>query len=111
MRNQKPVWRLYSDIEEYVAENLASDITLKDMANRFSYSPNHFGVLFKEQVGISFNDYVVSKRMAKAKEMLQQPQYKIYEIADQVGYKSLTYFSRMFKEAFGMTPGDYRKQS
>ncbi|EFM10083.1 two component transcriptional regulator, AraC family [Paenibacillus curdlanolyticus YK9] len=111
MRSQKPVWRLYADIEEFVTANLASDITLKDMASRFSYSPNHFGVLFKEQVGISFNDYVVSRRMAKAKEMLQQPQYKIYEIADRVGYKSLTYFSRMFKEAFGMTPGDYRKQS
>jgi len=110
MRRQKPAWRLYADIEQYVTTHLSQDITLKEVASRFSYSPNHFGVLFKEQVGVSFNDYVVSRRMNKAKEMLLNPHYKIYEIADQVGYKSLTYFSRMFKEAFGMTPGDYRKQ-
>lgn len=110
MRRQKPTWRLYADIEQFVSIHLSEDITLKEVASRFSYSPNHFGVLFKEQVGVSFNDYVVSRRMNKAKEMLQNPKYKVYEIADQVGYKSLTYFSRMFKEAFGMTPGDYRKQ-
>ncbi|WP_127532923.1 helix-turn-helix domain-containing protein [Paenibacillus kobensis] len=109
-RSQKPAWRLYTDIEEYVTTHLSEDITLKEVASRFSYSPNHFGVLFKEQVGVSFNDYVVNRRMNKAKEMLLNPHFKIYEIADQVGYKSLTYFSRMFKEAFGMTPGDYRKQ-
>lgn len=105
-----PVWQLYEDIQGYVSEHLSRDITLKEVAGRFAYSPNYFGLLFKEQVGVSFNDFVVGLRMERAKDMLQSQQFKIYEVADQVGYKSLTYFTRMFKKAFGMTPGDYKKQ-
>jgi two-component system response regulator YesN len=111
IKQHKSEWKLLPDIEEYVKTHLSGEITLKEAASRFSYSANHFGFLFKEQVGTSFNDYVVQERMNKAKGLLRQHGFKVYEIADQVGYKSLTYFSRVFKETFGMTPGDYRKQS
>ncbi|WP_245946814.1 helix-turn-helix domain-containing protein [Paenibacillus cellulosilyticus] len=108
-RVNKPVWSLYTDIERYVIERLARGVTLKEVANRFAYSPNYFGVLFRDQVGISFNDFLVGLRMNRAKEMLQSQRFKIYEVADQVGYKSLTYFTRTFKKAYGMTPGSYKK--
>jgi len=110
-KKHKREWKLLVEIEGYVKNNLSNDITLKEASSHFSYSANHFGFLFKEQVGISFNDYVVSLRMDKARELLQLNGLKVYEIADLVGYRSLTYFSRVFKETFGMTPGDYRKQS
>lgn len=106
---QQPKWRLYKEIEGYVREHLSRDITLKEVANRFAYSPNYFGVLFRDQVGVSFNDFLVDLRMKRAKEMLATQRFKIYEVADLVGYKSLTYFTRMFKKAYGMTPGDYKK--
>ncbi|GMK38666.1 hypothetical protein PCCS19_17200 [Paenibacillus sp. CCS19] len=105
----EPVWWLYGDIERYVSEHLSRDITLKEVANRFAYSPNYFGVLFRAQVGVSFNDFLVNLRMTRAKEMLQTKRFKIYEVAGLVGYKSLTYFTRTFKKAYGMTPGDYKK--
>lgn len=105
----KPTWWLYEDIEQYVNEHLSRDITLKEVANRFAYSPNYFGVLFRSQVGVSFNDFLVNLRMKRAQEMLRTKRFKIYEVADSVGYKSLTYFTRMFKRAYGMTPGDYKK--
>jgi Response regulator containing CheY-like receiver domain and AraC-type DNA-binding domain len=106
---QQPTWQLYSDIERYVSERLSRDITLKEVAYRFAYSPNYFGVLFRNQVGVSFNDFLVDLRMKRAKEMLATQRFKIYEVADLVGYKSLTYFTRIFKKAYGMTPGDYKK--
>ncbi|AEI44791.1 helix-turn-helix domain-containing protein [Paenibacillus mucilaginosus] len=103
--------RLIEQIEQYVRESLSEDLTLKEVANHFSYSPNHLGYLFKEHTGESFNEYLVKLRMERAKELLRDPRFKIYEIAELVGYKSLAYFSRQFRERFGLTPGDYRKQS
>ncbi|GIQ70596.1 helix-turn-helix domain-containing protein [Xylanibacillus composti] len=102
--------KLFEDIEQYVEERLSGEITLKEAANHFSYSPNHLGFLFKDYKGESFNEYVVKRRMERAKKLLRDHHWKVYEVADQVGYKSLTYFSRTFREMVGLTPGDYRKQ-
>ncbi|WP_019635903.1 helix-turn-helix domain-containing protein [Paenibacillus fonticola] len=110
MSKQKSSWKLLSQIEFYVRTHLSRDITLKETAAHFAYSPNHFGVLFKEQTGMSFNDFVVQERMERAKKLLQSPSLKVYEVAEEVGYRSLTYFSRTFREMFGITPGEYRKQ-
>ncbi len=111
MKRQNKNRKLFEDIVQYVEDRLSGEITLKEAANHFSYSPNHLGLLFKEYMGASFNEYVVKQRMQRAKQLLRDHQWKVYEVADQVGYKSLTYFSRTFREMFGLTPGDYRKQS
>lgn len=111
MRKQKRNLRLFDEIKEYVEERLASEITLKEVANYFAYSPNHLGYLFKETVGVSFNEYVLTQRMERAKALLRNHKLKVYEVADQTGYKSLTHFSRTFREVVGMTPGEFRKQS
>jgi two-component system response regulator YesN len=102
--------KLIEEIQRYVADHLDKNITLRDAANLFAFAPNYLGHLFKEETGINFSDYVIAQRLEKAKKLLQDPKIKIYEVAEQVGYKSLPYFSRHFKEVTGMTPGDYRKQ-
>lgn len=104
-------WPLLPDIEQYVLSRMSSDLSLKETADAFSYSQSHFSYLFKEHAGISFSDYVVRERMKRAKELLQSPGLKIYEVAEQVGYNSLTYFSRAFKTYSGMSPGDYRRNA
>ncbi|RJX41460.1 helix-turn-helix domain-containing protein [Paenibacillus pinisoli] len=109
-RKQSRNNRLFDEITGYVKEHLSEEITLKEMANHFAYSPNHLGHMFKVTMGVSFNEYMAMCRMEKAKELLRNHKLKVYEVADQVGYKSLTYFSRAFREYAGMTPGDYRKQ-
>lgn len=111
LKKQSKSRRLIEPIEQYIQVHLAEELTLREIANKFSYSANHMGYLFKEQTGESFNEYLVRNRMEKARSLLQEPTLKIYEVADQVGYKSLAYFSRLFREHYGITPGDYRKQS
>jgi len=69
------------------------------------------GRIFRDETGENFSDFVIRKRLEKAQELLGNPKLKIYEVADLVGYKQLTYFSRQFREAFGMTPGDFRRKS
>jgi two-component system response regulator YesN len=98
-------------IEAYIQERLTENLTLRLVAGHFAYSPNHLGVLFKEHTGESFNEYLVRLRMEKAILLLDQHQYKIYEVADMVGYKNIAYFSRQFREYFNITAADYRKQS
>jgi two-component system, response regulator YesN len=110
-KKQKPNRKLIREIEKYVEDNLNDKLTLKDVANHFAFSPNYLGFIFKEETNEAFSDFMIRKRLEKAKELLQDPKLKIYEIADIVGYKNLTYFSRQFKEYFGITPGEYRKES
>ncbi|TCZ72877.1 response regulator [Paenibacillus albiflavus] len=110
-KKQKKNWKLIQEIEKYMQLNLHSNITLRDLANRFSFTPNYLGFMFKEGTGKSFSEYLVDMRMERAWELLQNPTIKIYEVADQVGYRHLPYFSKQFKETFGMTPNECRRQT
>ena len=102
--------RLIQEIVENVSGRLHETITLRDIANRFSFSPNYLGLLFKEETGHNFSDYVISMRMEKARDLLTNTKLKIYEIASQTGYQYLPYFSRQFKDTYGMTPLEYRRK-
>ncbi|MFD0710568.1 response regulator [Paenibacillus sp. GCM10027626] len=109
-KKQKKNSKLIESVCAYVEQRLSENITLRDVGNYFSFSPNYLGLLFKEGTGSNFSDYVIERRMELARKLLQEPQMKIFEIADHVGYKSLTYFSRQFKDKYGMSPGEYRKK-
>ncbi|MCD1260065.1 response regulator [Paenibacillus athensensis] len=99
---------LFEQIDAYMEEHMASDITLKELANHFGYSTNHLGVLFKEYYGNGFTETMITKRLEKAKVLLKNPKLKIYEVADQLGYRSIAYFSKQFKNYSGFTPGEFR---
>ncbi|GAA0136783.1 response regulator transcription factor [Paenibacillus sp. YSY-4.3] len=102
--------RLIRDILSTMQEQMHENITLKDIAHKFSFSPNYLGHLFKEEVGKTFSEMLVQLRMEQACELLRNPKLKIYEVADQVGYRYIPYFSRQFKETYGMTPMEFRKR-
>lgn len=101
---------LIREILRVVQDQLHENITLKDIAHQFSFSPNYLGTLFKEEVGKTFSEMLIQMRMERAGELLKDPTLKIYEVANQVGYRYLPYFSRQFKETYGMTPMEYRKR-
>ena len=66
--------------------------------------------LFKSNTGMSYNDYVTSVRMEKAKELLNQGE-KVYKVANQVGYQDLDYFNMKFKKYFNALPSDFHKDN
>ncbi|QHW33093.1 response regulator [Paenibacillus rhizovicinus] len=110
MKSQKKNRKLIEEVRMYIDRRLGTELTLKEVADRFSFSPNHLGVLFKDETGETFSSYLISKRMSAARTHLQNPKMKIYEVAHMTGYQNIAYFSRQFKEWSGMTPGDFRKQ-
>ncbi|MFC4778811.1 response regulator [Paenibacillus sp. GCM10023252] len=111
LKKAKKNSKIISEIEEYVEGKLGGNIVLRDVAEQFSFSPNYLGHLFKEETGTNFSDYVVRRKMEKAHELLQDPRLKVYEVASQVGYKNLTHFNKLFKERYGVTPNEYRRQA
>lgn len=102
--------KLIREIMQMMKDKMSENFTLKDIAQQFSFSPNYLGYLFKEETGKTFSEVLIQLRMEQAGKLLKDPKCKIYEIASQVGYRYLPYFSRQFKEAYGMTPMEYRKR-
>lgn len=98
------------NVVKTIKERMSENITVKDVAQQFSFSASYFGFLIKEKSGHTFNELLVQLRMERACELLKMPGIKIQEISDQLGYRYLSYFSRQFKEKFGMTPLEYRNK-
>jgi two-component system response regulator YesN len=99
--------RIVEQIQEFVKNNCASDITLKDLSKVIYLTPNYLSNIFAKQMGKSFLDYLTECRMNKAKELLATGRYKIYDICEMVGYKNLDYFRKLFKKHIGVNPSFY----
>ena len=69
------------------------------------------GQLFRKKYGVSFKDYLNNYRMEKAAQLLVRTDKKIYEVAEEVGYRDLDYFVNRFITAKGCTPAKFRKQA
>jgi len=93
---------------EYIKLNLNRDLSLQEVAEYTGISPSYFSTQFKHAQGQNFIDYVITLRMEKAQELLEKTQMTIMEIGEQVGYHSYRYFTRVFKEHYGLTPSQYR---
>lgn len=122
-RKEKAVYELISENEQsnnsssdsdellkIINERMyCSDFSLKDLANHMGFSLNYLSTLIKKQLGMSFQDYVTKQRIDRAKILLLSTDLKIYEIAEQVGYEDVNYFSSRFKQHVGETPRQYQK--
>ncbi|CAH1220448.1 Regulator of RpoS [Paenibacillus auburnensis] len=110
LKRQRQKRKLIDEITEYVKDRLDQKITLNEVAAHFDFTPNYLGHLFKVETNSLFSDFVGELRMKRVCELLQDPTKKVYEIAEQAGYKNIIYFNRQFKQHMGMSPGEYRKK-
>lgn len=92
----------------YVEEHYASNITLEDVAHCGEISKSYLSMLFKQETGINFVTYLNQYRIEKGKRLLTDTNLKIYEIAEEIGFGSPYYFSKVFKEMTGMQCKEYR---
>lgn len=87
----------------------SSEFSLTMAAEAVFVSPNHLSVLFKKATGRSVHDYLLEHRLKKAEELLRTTRHKISSVAEQVGVPNTSYFGTLFKQAYGMTPGEYQE--
>lgn len=102
--------KVIQDIEEIITKNLDKEISLEKIAAQLYLNPSYLSRLFKENVGKSYTKYVTEKRIERAKELLREQNYKIYEVGELVGYENTKYFNKIFKELVGVTPKEYRER-
>ncbi len=99
---------LANEIIEHINSNLQTDLSINYLCNRFYISANHLYNIFKENLGKTVNEYITEQRLALAKNLLQDSDYTVYEIAEKAGIPNYTYFCRLFKKKIGCTPTQYR---
>jgi two-component system response regulator YesN len=98
------------EAEKIMQKRFAESLTLHTVAAEVHVTPVWLSKLFKKEKRKTFLEYLTDIRIMKAKEMLGEVKYKIYQISYQVGYKDPVHFSKLFKKQLGCTPKEYRKQ-
>ena len=92
----------------FINEHIAEDLSLEDTAAEVNVSPFYLSKLFKEEKNENYISYITDVRMQKAQELLRNPRASVKEVSASVGYKDQNYFSRLFRNKFGLTPTEWR---
>lgn len=95
-------------LKKYIRENLSEELSIYSLGEIMHFNPVYLSRVFKQATGVTLSSYISDLRIKKAKELLEDQDNRIFEIAKQVGCASSNYFSRLFKKAVGMTPQQYR---
>lgn len=95
--------------KRYINEHLPDDLSVSDIASHLYLSPNYFSRLFKKITGEGCNEYIIRKRIEKAKMLLETTNIPTGKIALMVGYRDTNYFSLAIKKSTGYSPRKYRE--
>ena len=101
--------RLIRNAAEYIDMHFQENLTLETLARLSGLTPNYFSSLFSKVSGIKLWDYINSRRIEAAMQLLKnESNLNIIEIAAQCGFNNTANFNKAFKKAVGITPGEYR---
>ena len=99
---------LFIDALMRSVKDYMNDISVESIAESSGLNRSYFGKIFKESVGKSPQEFLISYRMIKAAELLRRTRYSINEIGCAVGYPNQLHFSRAFKSVYGVSPRNWR---
>lgn len=99
---------LIRKIAEFIEEKIQENWTVKQLSEQFNLNASYLSVLFKKEMGKTISEFVQETRIHLARKLLQDPNIKVYEVADQVGIQTSAYFTYLFKKIVGSTPQEYR---
>jgi YesN/AraC family two-component response regulator/predicted regulator of Ras-like GTPase activity (Roadblock/LC7/MglB family) len=94
---------------DLIQEKYKTDLTLQAAADAANISPSYLSKLFKEEVGESFVEYVTGLRLEHAVRLLQETDWTLTQISEEIGYTSVQQLFRIFRKKYGITPGEYRE--
>lgn len=94
----------------YLQEHYAEDLTLESVSERYHFNPSYFSTLFKQHTGRTFSEFLTETRLTQARKLLADSEcpLKIYQIAEQCGYRDAKYFCRLFRKTTGVSPERFR---
>ena len=97
-------------VKEYLDEHYTERLALDDLAGTFFINKFYLSKIFRETYGTTINNYLISKRITRAKQLLRFTDMTVDEVGAAVGMGDANYFSRMFRKVEGISPRKYRKQ-
>lgn len=92
-----------------IEERYSEELDLKCISQVIHLTPYYIGSIFKKNTGKTFNQYLCDYRIDRAKEILQTGKVNISRLSEAVGIKNTSYFCSLFKNRFGISPGDYKE--
>lgn len=99
------------EVISFIEQNYQNDITIEDIANWCNLNRSYLTKIFKKDKNINLQEFLIKYRMTKACEKLKLTSLSIKDIGESVGYSNQLNFSRAFKNEFGLSPSDYRKNN
>ncbi len=103
--------RIAADIQSYVDAHLTQKLSMETIAAGVHYSRSYIAAQFRRSTGTTISSYVSKRRLEEAERLLKSGEYTISQIAEQLNYSSVQYFSKCFKDAYGICPSAYEKKS
>lgn len=105
-----PMHEKVSEIVRYINRHFREPLSLTSLSEHFYISPSYLSKVFKEATGFTFVEYLNNVRIKEAKRLLAETDQKVIQIAEEVGFGSITHFGRVFKEITGNQPLHFRKE-
>lgn len=96
------------EIKRYIDQNYTRNISLDTLAERFFFSREYIGRLFRAQYGRGVYEYVQQVRMERAMQLLKNNDLSLQAIAEHLGYSNANYFSKAFRKFYGKAPSAFR---
>ena len=96
-------------IKRFMQTDYRRELSLVDVADCVGLSPAYVSYMFKKETGQGVVEYVTGLKMKKAQQLLEDRKLKIVQVARACGYENQSYFNRLFKSHYGITPGQYRE--
>lgn len=104
-KSQRKVEKIKSIVQNRFTEN----INVAEIAEEVSLSVPYLCMVFKQETGETINDYITRLRVRKAKELLKNPDIKLCDICNEIGYSDPGYFSKIFRRSTNLSPSEYRR--
>jgi AraC-like DNA-binding protein len=107
-RKRTDDWPVAERIVEYIEQNYANQISLRDVAAVFGYTACHLTNAFRQRTGIPITAWIIKRRILAAKTLLGQTNVNVSSVCEAAGFNDLSYFTRQFERHVGVTPGRFR---
>ncbi|WP_336366479.1 AraC family transcriptional regulator [Marinobacter sp. C2H3] len=107
--NPRSLDRRIAAARQLLDDQFHRSISAAELASVAHLSVRQLNALFREQLGVTPHQYLTERRMARARQMLEQTGASLQQVADAVGYQSMSTFSDRFRRHFGHPPGHFRR--
>lgn len=100
--------RMVEAMDEYIREHCGEELSNTEIGAIFGYHPFYVSQMLKKKAGITLHQYIIAYRLKAARSLLENTGKTVIDIADETGFTDASYFTKMFKASYGVTPKEFR---